>query len=352
MRILFLTSGSSSPSTRYRVLAFLPHLRASGHVCVVAESYPQKYDWIPWLGFRPSQLLKRLVRGVHWLYARFARFDVIFVEREIFNDPTWSMEAKFRRIAPVFVLDLDDGVFLRFPEKFDRLCEMSDLLFAGNRFIAERLEDKVRRVVLLPTCVDTEAFHPRSWDAATTDAPVIGWIGTTGNLNYLRKIAPALRRLAQRRSFTLRLFAGGDEPLKEIDLAGVDVQFSVWDPEREIDDFRGFDVGIMPLADDEWDRYKCGLKLLQYMSVGVPGVATPAGVNAEIVRQGENGFLAETEEEWEAALEQLLSDAELRARLGRAARETVERKYSVAVHYPRLEAALRELVSGQRPRGA
>lgn len=288
---------------------------------------------------------------MHSLYARIARFDVVFVEREIFDDPTWSMETRFRRIAPALVLDLDDGVFLRYPEKYDRLCEMTDLLFAGNRFIAERLAGKVDRFVLLPTCVDTDVYHPKSKHAAAPDAdatPVIGWIGSTGNLAYLNRIAPALRRLALRRKFVLRLVSGSDETLAKIDLDGVDVRFSNWSPEREVDDLQSFDVGVMPLAGDEWDRYKCGFKLLQYMSVGVPGVATPAGVNAEIVRQGENGFLAETDDEWEAALERLLTDSALRERLGRAARETVEREYSLAVHYPRMEASLLELVESMR----
>jgi glycosyltransferase involved in cell wall biosynthesis len=126
-----------------------------------------------------------------------------------------------------------------------------------------------------------------------------------------------------------------------IDLRGVRTQFVRWDPQREIEHLHSFDIGIMPLRmDEEWAIYKCGFKLIQYMAVGTPAVASPVGVNAEIVRPGENGFLATTPAEWEEYLGRHLEDSQLRQRLGAAARRRIEEAYSVQVHLPRLMETL------------
>lgn len=342
MKILFLTSGSRVPSTRFRVLKFLPHLRAEGHQCVVAHSMPEKYDHWPILGWRLSQQLKRIVRFWHLFRARFGRYDVIFIERELFNNNTSDMEERFRRIARRMVLDVDDAIFLENPEKFARIARISDVVIAGNRFLKEHIEPLNPNIVVIPTCVDLLEYVPKASPATPAERIVIGWIGTTGNLNYLRVVAEALRNLATRCDFELRLVSPGDGPLASIDLSGVRVKYIRWDPHREIEHLHGFDLGIMPLRmDQKWDIYKCGFKLIQYMAVGLPAVASPVGVNADIVQQGENGFLATTPEEWEEYLGRLVQDAELRKRLGSAARRRIEEGYSVQVHLPRLIETLK-----------
>ena len=96
-----------------------------------------------------------------------------------------------------------------------------------------------------------------------------------------------------------------------------------------------FDAGVMPLPDEPWARFKCGLKLLQYMAAGLPAVASPVGVNPEIVAHGETGFLATTREEWTTSLDELLSDAGKRAEFGAAGRRRVAERYSVAANWER-----------------
>jgi glycosyltransferase involved in cell wall biosynthesis len=107
-----------------------------------------------------------------------------------------------------------------------------------------------------------------------------------------------------------------------------------------VQDLSDLDIGIMPLPDSEWERGKCGLKALQYMALGIPTVASPVGVNREIIRHGQNGFLASSETEWRSALERLLDDAALRERMGAAGRTTVESGYSAAVQAPRVASIL------------
>lgn len=343
MKIMFLISGDRVPSSRFRVLPFVPHLRRDGHRVCVAASFPQKYDYFPWLGFRPSQMLKRLVRTVQLLRCRWGRYDLVFLERELFDNDRWDVEAGFRKSVPAFVLDVDDGIFLRYPEKFEKLVDMSDLVIAGNRFLEERIHGLGARSIVIPTCVEMKSYVPRDWEAAQTGPAVVGWMGTTGNLNYLKVVAGPLRRLAERCAFELRLIAPDRGPLSEIDLTGISVTFIPWRGATEVEELRKLDVGMMPLfADDEWNRYKCGLKLIQYMAVGVPGVASPVGVNADIVEHGVDGFLASTEEEWEETLLQLIEDRALRQRIGAKARAKVAEKYSIEANYPFLERALRE----------
>lgn len=340
MNILFLTSGPHVPSTRYRVLQYVPHLRSLGHRCTVAHSFPPKYDELPALGWRLSQQLKRLVRLAHLARARLGHYDVVCIERELFADGTWSMEQRFRRAARRLVLDVDDAIFLEHPEKFERIAGMCDLVIAGNRFLQEKIAPLNPSVVVIPTCVELRDSPQKQTDETAASRAVLGWIGTSSNLKFFGEIAPALRELAGTRDFELRIIADTDAPLRNIDLSGIDVRFIRWREETAPRQVAGFDVGLMPLTDDEWTRYKCGFKIIQYMAAGVPAVASPVGVNADIIRHGENGFLAATTAEWAELLRLLIDNPGLRQRMGAEGRRTAEREFSVEANLDRFVAAL------------
>jgi glycosyltransferase involved in cell wall biosynthesis len=349
MNILFLTCGDRVPSTRFRVLPYVPHLRALGHRCTVASSFPQKYDYFPVIGWRASQALKRMVRRWHLWQARWRKFDVVFLEREIFDNDTWSFEQRFRETAPGFVLDVDDGIFLRYPQKFEHLARMADVVIAGNEFLKDHIEPINPHVTVIPTCVDMDQYPLKQDTTPAGQRPVIGWMGTTGNLEYLRGIAPALRNLATRCDYELRLIAAERGTLDQIDLAGVNVRFIPWEGKTEVEQLLQFDIGIMPLdAVQQWNVYKCGLKLIQYMGLGIPGVASPIGVNAEIIRHGEDGFLASDPQEWEERLFELAQSPELRMKMGHAARPRIAKHYSIQAHILRLAEVL-ETAAHSRP---
>lgn len=344
MKILMLCSGNRSPSTRFRMYPYVDHFRQLGHRCRIADSFPQKYDWFSWLGFRPSQLLKRLVRYGHWWQSRLLGDDVVIVEREIFDNPTFDLEQKFRSTASKFVLDLDDGVFLRYPEKFEHLAKMADLIVCGNPFLQEWAATRNPHTLILPTCVEMSRYTEKVWSQNPERPIQVGWIGTTGNIQYLQVAAPALRRLADELKFELVVIAPESHPLKSLDLRGVTVRHIVWSGDTEMDHLREFDIGLMPLfANQDWDKYKCGLKLIQYMAIGIPAVASPVGVNSHIVDHGRDGFIASNDAEWESALRKLLTDENLRRTVGAAARETAKTRYSIEANFPRFEARLKEM---------
>ena len=330
MKILFLHSGDRVPSSRFRALPVARRLRRAGHECSTASSFPQKYDHIPWLGFWLSHALKRLVRLGHLALARLRNYDVVVIDRELFDDSTLAMEKWFRRVSRRLILDVDDGIFLRYPDKFARLARMVDHVVAGNRNLAEATRPYNKHVTVIPTCIELDDYPLRPPAAAPAAGTIVGWIGTDSNLPYLAVVAPALRQLARRHRIELRVIASRAESVAKLDLEGIPVQFVMWQGDRAVQEILQFDIGIMPLpADEEWPRYKCGLKLLQYMAVGLPAVASPVGVNADIVQHGRNGYLATTAAEWEETLESLIVDPDLRSRLGAEARRTVESHSSV-----------------------
>jgi glycosyltransferase involved in cell wall biosynthesis len=277
---------------------------------------------------------------------RVSGFDLVLVHREaLLFGPPW-IEALAARRRPL-VFDLDDAIYLptasgvnrwvaalRPASKTARVCRMARHVTAGNSVLANFARQHSRAVTVIATTIDTDVYRPRRPD--THHRPVVGWTGSGTTLPYLGQVAGALRRVARDADFELRVIGG------EARLEGVSVHCQPWRPASEVEDILQFDIGIMPLADDEWSRGKCGLKALQYMALEIPPVLSPVGVNTEIVRDGVDGLHARTEDEWVAKLLLLLRDPELRRRLGSAARRTVEERYSAKVQAPLLAQVLRE----------
>ncbi|WP_437202353.1 glycosyltransferase family 4 protein [Planctomicrobium sp. SH664] len=341
-RVLLLTSGRNTPTTRYRMLPYVPRLAALGIDCTVAHSLPEKYDSFRWLGWRLSQRLKRSVRQFHLRQAQRQRYDAILLEREIFDDPTWELEAAFRQCTPRFVMDIDDAIFLRYPEKFQHIAGMSDRILAGNRFLAEVCRPYCDEIRLLPTCIDLHDYPVPSPTRKIESPAVIGWIGTPSNVPYLNDIVPVLRRLRQRQPLILRIVSHSAAARKVLIPEDLPVEFVEWNARTAVAEISRFTVGLMPLHNGDWERYKCGFKLLQYLASGLPAVASPVGVNAEIVTPGENGFLAASPEDWFETIGQILQDPQLREKLGRNARRTVEELFSIDGHVSTVAAALRD----------
>jgi glycosyltransferase involved in cell wall biosynthesis len=197
---------------------------------------------------------------------------------------------------------------------------------------------------VIPTCIDTDRFSiNENKEADNRDNITIGWTGTKGNLKYLGVVADSLRLLKDKYNFKLLLIGDFDRPPSMLN--GLQVEIVRWNEKDEVHQLRKMDIGLMPLADDEWTKGKCGFKLLQYMAVGVLAVGSRVGVNAEIIQDGANGFLCSSEMEWYQKLDMILSDYKFGSYepIIEAARKTIEASYSINSQYSNFFNAITEL---------
>jgi glycosyltransferase involved in cell wall biosynthesis len=280
------------------------------------------------------------------------QFNVLWIEKEALPWwPLWAENALLRGVP--YVLDYDDAVFHNYDQhrltavrhlfgrRLDDLMRKAKLVVCGNDYLAQRARDAgAPWVEVLPTVIDL-AHYPLPLPAKAmgeTHMPKVVWIGSPSTVHYLNLLHLPLRKLAERTSFVLRVVGG------EITLPGVMVECLPWSEDSEVAEISDADVGIMPLLDSSWERGKCGYKLIQYMACGLPVVASPIGVNTSIVRQGVNGYLADDLNAWEMYLERLLGDLALRARMGTAGRQFVEKHYCLQVTAPQLAELLLKAV--------
>lgn len=360
MRALFLVPYpvGRSPGQRFRFeqwLDLLPPGSVHAEVCPLFSeaAYGRLYE----PGGAPrktAQTLAALARRLTDLW-QLRRADVVFVYRELFPLGPPLLEHLVDRRAPL-VFDFDDAIWLADTSPANRIAgrlksrskvgltiEMAATTTAGNSYLAEYARQFSDAVTVIPTTLDIERYRPRERPNGTRGRLVVGWSGSPTTSPHLRSIAPALRRIV--RDLPVELVVLGDP---NFTLAGVDGIRSIpWQRDAEIPIVSSFDIGLMPLPDDEWSRGKCGFKALLYMSLGVPAMVSPVGVNTEIVTHGENGLLAQSEDEWVEAIGSLVESESLRRRLGAAGRETVVERYSGQRWAPRFLEILESAASSR-----
>ncbi|MBK6799468.1 MAG: glycosyltransferase family 4 protein [Acidobacteria bacterium] len=358
MRVLFLTPNPiEAAGTRYRVNQFLPYLNQHGITGDVipflsSDDFKLIYNSGRFIE-KSTRLTFAVLRRLRWAIAA-GRYDAVFISREamLFGPPVieWLIARVMRK--PI-VFDFDDAIFepyisptygrfatwLKYPKKSDRIMSMSTQIIAGNEYLANYARRWNQNVHVIPTVVDTEQYRRPSRLKDMKNVPVIGWIGTHSTAQYLAQIFPALENLAKRHRFKFRVIGAGSE----IQIPGVDVENRPWRLETEIADFHDLDIGVYPIREDRWSIGKCAFKAIQYMAAGVPSVSSPVGMTREVVQDGVNGLLADSAEEWEVALENLLTDDNLRERLAAAGSMTIEECYSLKVFAPRLRDILLSL---------
>ncbi len=340
-RFGFVTLGANVPSTRFRFDPFAPMLRQRGHVCRYWPSYPAVYDHFKSIGWRASYQLKRANRLMQYAQARWFRPQTIYLERGCFHDNSLWLDRWFRDLAPRFVLDVDDAIFLQFPEKLRELISWSDHIIVSNPPLAQYVSQYHNRITEIPTCVSLANYPIRPTPAQPSQVPTIGWMGTPSNLPFLSICAPALRRLAREHTFQLLVISNDEQPLRAIDWTGVNLTFEKWNKSNEVSRLHQMDIGLMPLPNDqEWMRYKAATKLVQYMAIGIPAVASPIGVNADILKDSSIGLAAQTEDEWFEALRTLIIHPDLRTSMGLKGRKLVESKFCAEANLDRLEEVL------------
>lgn len=342
-KILFVAAHrpERSPSQRFRFEQYLDYLKQNG--------FDYHFSWLISAKddarfYSPGKLRTKLMILIRsWLKRRSDEwhandYDIIFVQREAFMTGSTRFERAFARSKAKLVFDFDDAIWnldtseankkfewLKNPGKTAEIISMSDLVIAGNEYLADYARRHNKNVVIVPTTIDMNDYKLTA--TATAAATItIGWSGSLTTIKHFEFAVPFLREIKKKYGDRIHIKVIGDGTYVNDELG---VRGIAWKKEDEVKELSSFDIGIMPLPDDEWAKGKCGLKGLQYMALGIPTIMSPVGVNTEIIADGHNGMLATSTEEWVAKLELLIESAEMRKRIGEAAVERVKTSYSV-----------------------
>ena len=321
-RVLLLTQGAwDHASSRVRAAAYLPAMREAG----------LRVAWLPRIPEGPGgvrrAVSKRARTGLRGAAVWAGPWDLVLAQRQPLGP---ALLGRLRARGVPLVYDVDDALYLPpDTERTEAMVRAAARVVVSAPALAAHCAGLGVEAVRVPTPVDVDRFTPGP--PPPPEPFVVGWVGSPSTAPYLEGVAGALARLAAERPVRA-LLVGADGAA----LPGVETEHVPWSYDGEPAALRRMHVGVMPLPDTPWTRGKAGYKLLLYMAAGLPTVASPVGVNAEIVREGETGFLAQTEDEWYRALRRLAEGAALRAALGRAGRARAEARYSRAVCAPAL----------------
>ena len=295
--------------------------------------------------YQPGQMLRKtfyLLGGIisRWHLAfKMKPSDTIFVHREIYPTGTGFLIWFLSRIKKVrLIYDFDDAIwlpnyaatnkrfaFIKSYHQVQKLIKAASIVSVGNDYLKQYAKQYNANVVVNPTTIDTDRHHNQIKSYAIDNKLVIGWTGTHSTLKYLTDLLPIFDELVAGSAAIELLIISDLEP----EFKRPYLNFVPWKKETEIEDLLKMDVGIMPLVDDQWSRGKCGFKALQYMSLGIPAIVSPVGVNLSIVVHEENGWVCDTPVQWKEVLEAILTNPTQLALRSKSARETIVAKYSV-----------------------
>ena len=347
-RVLFICENEpGNQSTKHRVLDLIAFLKIAdyrlycGRKTVIGKSRVMLISVLDYF---------RIVRDI-------GTADLLFVQRTS-NLFIYLVCAYAKRRGREIVFDVDDAIFTKrvggmknpLYACFDGMARISDYVFAGSRFIRDYAKRLNENTLLVPTAVNTDIFDgggAGGGDAGPNDEFVVGWLGAGEiHLRNLLLLKEPLRALAGKHKIAFKMVSSlGSRKIRDAfrDVAGLRVDYGrdEWMPLEEIPEaMRGFDVSVMPLADSPFNRGKCSLKALESMAMRIPVVASGVGEIGHIIAHGENGYLANTAEEWIRCIEDLIASAPKRRAMANNGYATVSRGYTIPVVAKKIEKAL------------
>ena len=351
MKVLFLTLYDDQwADSRIRVYQYLPFLEARGVEYKVLPIITRGF-------FRYGKLRYYLSAGLstlfNWLKVIFLSFkyDSILINNVLLP---LHLEKMIKASNKNIVYDFTDALYVAYDTDYvaqdlvrvllgrfgktwlSRMLKISRHVLVGNKQNKQFASHFCQNVSVITGPVDTERYVPREGRKSDSSNTVVGWIGSPSTTAYVELLEDALQNLSQRHSHMAIELIGASE----LKVEGVLVVIKKWRYESEVKDLQNFDIGIMPLPDNEWTRGKGGYKLLQYMACGIPCVASPVGINVDIIQDGFSGFLVRNEEEWVEKLSLLIENPDLRRKMGKRGRVIAEEKYSVKANIYKFLAAL------------
>lgn len=341
-KVLIITNHRKdrSPGQRFRFEQYIDYLSTEGYTFDWDILLNEKDDSVFYSGniFNKSILFLKLILIRIKTINKVSNYDVIFIFREAFIIGGAFFEQQIAKRNSNIVFDFDDAIWINNISKENKRFEwlknysktqdiiaISKIIIVGNSYLAEYAKQFNNNVHIIPTTIDTN-YHLANTEKINKTKVTIGWTGTKSTLKYFEELLPVLTILKEefKEQLDFKVIVDEKKFYQEID-----TQTTIWNKKTEIEDLNQIDIGIMPLPNTEWAKGKCGFKGLQYMSLSIPTVMSPVGVNKEIIDDKDNGFLAETTEEWLAILKNLISNSSLRHKTGIKGQESIIKKYSV-----------------------
>jgi glycosyltransferase involved in cell wall biosynthesis len=365
MRILVVTLfTATSGSSRVMAFQFLPLLRQLGIESDVITIYPDEFFNVQGGIVKTHKLRKSLNFGYYLLRGMAQRlkaviaagkYDAVFVQRDPFPKLLFRL---LQRQNPRIVYEFEDAFESTNPFLHQRslvhrtllkyqlglyknMVAASRHIIASNALCAEEARPVNPNITVLCEPIDLTRYRSLP-EKSPSDQLVIGWIGSPSTTSFLHFAREPLKALCEKYpSLVLRVVGAGEH----LDMPGVRVEKRKWTKETEVSELRSFDIGIMPLNSDPFYRAHLGHKMIQYMAVGIPVVASHTEINATVVEEGVNGYLVKDDAEWVQRLSQLLDDAQLRARLGESGRQLVEQRFALEKQAQLLFEVLRDVAA-------
>ena len=336
LKLAAFTGGVDVPGARFRVRQNISQLLDLG---IEVREFCSRFGSYP-----PASRYKRPLWGIATLADRLPsvlmshKYDACLLQRELLS--TFVSLEPF--IGGPRIFDVDDAIWIyRGGVAAKRLAQMSDLVICGNNFLADEFRNWNSNVEIIPTGIDTTTYAPFS--EKNDKKFVIGWIGTQPGFSHLRMIEPALASfLKKNKRAVFRVISDTMPKLDEIPVH--QFEFKVWSKEEEVRFIQDMDVGIMPLEDSVIARGKCAFKLLQYMSCAKAIVASPIGMNADVLALGEVGYAARTTKEWVDALQELNANRERTESIGRNGRRIAIEHFDSPLIAGRIATVVRRVV--------
>ncbi len=356
MKVLFLTRYPvEGASSRYRVYQYLPALKDLGvdahvssfmNLAMYRSVFSSSGTWK-----KAMHTFWAVIKRVTIIFSA-KRYDLVVMQRELlpFGPPLLEKILQWRGVATVF--DYDDALFIhkdskhnqlaskmRRPDKTLQIFSMVDAVAAGNQYLADCARPYCENAFCVEVAEDTRRIPLR--DFTVREKVIIGWLGSPTTEKYLELIRPALEDLfAKHTNLEMRVIGGGD-----FFMGNTNVVHIPWQIETEVDELIQFDIGLMPLPLEEWSKGKSGGKARTYMAAGVVPVCTAIGYNQELIEHKQTGYLVEAQDEWEQALEELVSSSELRKHIGCAARQEVVERFSIEGQAQKLKGVMDTAIS-------
>jgi len=330
--------GPLAASTRYRLSQYVPGLASLGINLQIRHLLGDSYLRAQFSGgaLPITSMLKNGMARFDDLFHQ-DEFDVVILHCELIPlMPGWVERALIRK---PYLYDFDDALYLKYRlgrmraarpilgHKFDTIISGAAAVTAGNHVLVDYSRPHNANTHYLPTVVDIERYLPQPERRGTT-LFTVGWIGSPSTAPYLSELVAPLMAIGQEGPVRF-IVIGGRAPK----IPNVSIVELPWHEHTELDLINLFDVGVMPLPDDEWARGKCAFKLIQYMACAVPVIASPVGASIDVV-SGACGLMASLPHEWAQALRTLRDRPTERTKMGEAGRDRVVQHYSLHKNLP------------------